>query len=44
MIVTVKAWLCRLCGHIWLITEESNNPAPAKIPDKCARCRKRHWQ
>ena len=36
-IVTVKAWLCRLCGHKWIVADE------ARIPEKCAKCRKRNW-
>lgn len=32
----VKAWVCDLCGHIWIAGKGS-------APEKCAKCRKRAW-
>ncbi len=36
MKITVDAWKCAQCTHIWLATA----PDP---PEKCARCKSRKW-
>ena len=33
-----QVWTCRFCGHQWLVFDLD------RVPDKCAKCRKRGWQ
>jgi predicted nucleic acid-binding Zn-ribbon protein len=32
----VRAWVCDLCGHVWIAGKGG-------APEKCAKCRKRGW-
>jgi hypothetical protein len=34
-IITVEAWKCDLCGHVWIKTDVK--------PKQCAKCRTRIW-